>query len=449
VQLSYSHNVLCPLKKQFNNCVMLLSLCLLLLLLLWLLLLLLLLLAGITCQWAGSHTVSPLPAVAAAISAAAAAAQQAPGGGEDMPHATAAAVASEAAAVQVSCQLLQPVSQLPMITQLQKPLNSIPKALQQDLWKGRYDFSKADAILSKLGLRNNAISKDRHKQKPQGRVPKRQQQQQQQQQGVVAGNGVQLAAGAADAADDDYGGGGGGDHSGDIAASKKIRYDSTAVPAAAAAAAAKTVTADVDMLYDDEPYEAPTAAAAATAGGPTPGGPTPAPAPVAASSAKDSSAAADMAAAAAAAAAEESNTAVGPEPVMAAEGPDAALLSSFKQQQQQQQQDGYGTGGTDGEARIGSCAAANIINEPRRAAAALDLSGDRSALPYICPALASTLHCNTCYVHASLTAEVKQRGLQQSVILLFTMSNDRQNVPGALDDSGQPSIQTFVCGSWM
>jgi tRNA-dihydrouridine synthase 3 len=102
--------------------------------------------AGVTCRWAGTHKQQQQP-------------QQQLDGAE--PAAGSVNAASwlpvgqqESAVLQHNAGAVQQQQQqviLPPIVDLQRPINVLSKELQQQLWKHRYDFSRADAVLEALG----------------------------------------------------------------------------------------------------------------------------------------------------------------------------------------------------------------------------------------------------------------------------------------------------------
>ncbi|GFR41828.1 hypothetical protein Agub_g2602, partial [Astrephomene gubernaculifera] len=123
---------------------------------------------GITCRYALSHGVDdeahkllaatpaqqppqppslePQPAAEGAAAPAA--------GAEGTPAVAAAAAATEAAEAPagsgIPAQLPLP---LPLPTSIEKEVNSLSREVQTQLWKNRYDFSRADGILRSMGLR--------------------------------------------------------------------------------------------------------------------------------------------------------------------------------------------------------------------------------------------------------------------------------------------------------
>ncbi|KAI8465075.1 MAG: putative tRNA-dihydrouridine synthase [Monoraphidium minutum] len=107
---------------------------------------------AVACRWATTHS----DASGDAARAAAEQPQQQQGeqgdggggGGGDSGGGTAPppGVSAELLAASASC------APLPALRSLERPLNTLSKEVQQALWKGRYDFGRADGVLAALGV---------------------------------------------------------------------------------------------------------------------------------------------------------------------------------------------------------------------------------------------------------------------------------------------------------
>jgi len=105
---------------------------------------------GVTCRWASQHTDASGDQARAVLMA-----QESGGGGRGAEGSagasTAAAAANEeldavAAAAGTSC------SPLPALRSVDQPVNALDKEVQRRLWKGQYNFERADAVLRALGV---------------------------------------------------------------------------------------------------------------------------------------------------------------------------------------------------------------------------------------------------------------------------------------------------------
>ncbi|GBF87291.1 tRNA-dihydrouridine synthase [Raphidocelis subcapitata] len=131
---------------------------------------------GITCRWATTHTDASGETARAALDGREQEQQQPqqPQQEQQQHEEGQPAAQSLEALTAIATAAGTRCSPLPPLRDVRAPLNALPKDVQMRLWKGRYDFGRADAVLKALGVELSARARKGH--------DKRQQQPQQPQQ---------------------------------------------------------------------------------------------------------------------------------------------------------------------------------------------------------------------------------------------------------------------------